>query len=350
MKPISLTMKGLRSYREQVEIVFPEHGGLMAIIGDTGAGKSSILEGVVYALYSGATWTGFVRDLIADDEDEMRVAFVFEVDGVRWKIVRAHRRSVRTSSHKLENLSTGDVMADQERSVTQRASEIVGFDRETFLSAVLLPQGRFMRLLLATEGERSEILGHLLGLDELEDVRELADTTITRLLPLSLAVERLLGQLGDPQTDLEAALTALPTATGRHDALKSVANAHAIAEEAADQSDRQTHALQTAAKRLQQTQLADPAGALANAKKIAMEIAEQRGIQTAALAAAKAGVTAATRTLEAAEESGAGIPQLVAGIESLRFLADELPRLDRISVELTDSSSDLSRAPPNTCR
>jgi DNA repair protein SbcC/Rad50 len=334
MKPISLTMKGLRSYREQVEIVFPEHGGLMAIIGDTGAGKSSILEGVVYALFSGATWTGHVKDLIADDEDEMRVAFVFEVDGVRWRILRAHRQNIPTSTHRLENVSTGEVAADQERSVTQRACEIVGFDRETFLSAVVLPQGRFARLLLATERERSEILSHVLGLDELDAVRELADATLDRLQPVALTVERLMGQLGNPDADLAVALETLSTATARRGTLDSVADSHRLAQEAAIQSDRQAQAARVAADRIKQAQAASPATTLAQAKKVAMEIAELRGKQTASLASAKAGVTQATQSLEAADRSGAGIAHLTAAIESLNFLASELPRLDVIATEL----------------
>ncbi len=57
MRPLRLEMKGLRSYRERVELDL-SGGDLFAIVGDTGSGKSSILEAMVFALYNGTTWGG----------------------------------------------------------------------------------------------------------------------------------------------------------------------------------------------------------------------------------------------------------------------------------------------------
>ena len=55
MRPLTLRMSGLRSYRSEVTIDFGDPG-LIAIVGDTGAGKSSILEALFFALYGGCTW------------------------------------------------------------------------------------------------------------------------------------------------------------------------------------------------------------------------------------------------------------------------------------------------------
>ncbi len=60
MRPLRLEMKGLRSYRERVELDL-SGGDLFAIVGDTGSGKSSILEAMVFALYNGTTWGGARR-------------------------------------------------------------------------------------------------------------------------------------------------------------------------------------------------------------------------------------------------------------------------------------------------
>src|SRR5260370_15574405 len=55
MRPLALRMSGLRSYRSEVTIDFGDPG-LIAIVGDTGAGKSSILEALFFVLYGGCTW------------------------------------------------------------------------------------------------------------------------------------------------------------------------------------------------------------------------------------------------------------------------------------------------------
>ena len=55
MRPLTLRMSGLRSYRSEVTIDFGDPG-LIAIVGDTGAGKSSILEALFFVLYGGCTW------------------------------------------------------------------------------------------------------------------------------------------------------------------------------------------------------------------------------------------------------------------------------------------------------
>ena len=49
---LDLEIAGLRSYRGRTPIDFPQEGGLIGVIGDTGSGKSSILEAMVAALYA----------------------------------------------------------------------------------------------------------------------------------------------------------------------------------------------------------------------------------------------------------------------------------------------------------
>ena len=53
MRPLRLELLGLRSYREKQEVDF-ESASLIAIVGDTGAGKSSLLEAITVAL--GSPW------------------------------------------------------------------------------------------------------------------------------------------------------------------------------------------------------------------------------------------------------------------------------------------------------
>src|SRR5260370_14475564 len=86
MRPLTLRMSGLRSYRSEVTIDFGDPG-LMAIVGDTGAGKSSILEALFFVLYGGCTWDHrATAPLISDGTSLMQVDLVFLAEGRRWRV------------------------------------------------------------------------------------------------------------------------------------------------------------------------------------------------------------------------------------------------------------------------
>jgi exonuclease SbcC len=92
MRPLRLTIDGLRSFRSSVEISF-EGRDHLAIIGDTGAGKSSILEAMTYALFGRTTYTGHAnQEIINDLAGHMRVNLHFAVAGRTYEVTRALRR------------------------------------------------------------------------------------------------------------------------------------------------------------------------------------------------------------------------------------------------------------------
>src|SRR4051794_28511596 len=101
MRPVTVRMSGLRSYRSEETIDFSD-SGLMAIVGDTGAGKSSILEALFFALYGGCTWDHrAVVPLISDGADVMQVELTFLAEGRTWKVFRSASRSAGQSRHEL---------------------------------------------------------------------------------------------------------------------------------------------------------------------------------------------------------------------------------------------------------
>lgn len=175
MRPRLLKLAGLRSYRQSTEISFDDLD-LFAIIGDTGAGKSTIIEALCLALYGRKTWSGGgnIADLIADGEDLWRVELTFDADGHTWKVTRARRRSKASPVDKLESTTNHVPMIDGAREVTKRVEELVGLECEQFTRAVVMPQGRFDELLRSTESERNEILKSILGLSDIDQTRELA--------------------------------------------------------------------------------------------------------------------------------------------------------------------------------
>ena len=176
MRPIRLTIEGLRSFRAPVTVDF-DGRNQVAIIGDTGAGKSSILEAITYALYGQTTFSGRAnQELMNDTSTHLRVVLRFRVSGQEWEVARtlqrAKDRSVGTANAQLKRLADdGNAveMVEQVRPVDNRIQDVIGLDSDAFLRTVILPQGRFARLLVEDRpADRSRILSQVWRTDELE--------------------------------------------------------------------------------------------------------------------------------------------------------------------------------------
>lgn len=139
MKPLRLRFSGIRSYRALAEVDFTGLD-LFAIIGDTGAGKSTILEALTFALYGKKTWSGGTLDeLIADGEKKMYVEFSFVAAGQTWIVTRTRNRSTTPGVHKLTN-ATGDVKVDGAAEISAEITKLLGLKFEQFTRAVLMPR------------------------------------------------------------------------------------------------------------------------------------------------------------------------------------------------------------------
>ena len=250
MRPLTLRMTGLRSYRVERTVDFTELS-LVAIIGPTGSGKSSVLEGITYALYGASTWDKrAVKELISDAANSMRVSLEFEGDGERWLVTRMISRKAG-ASHELVCLSKPDVAKiDGDRAVNTRIEELVGLDYDGFCACVLLPQGKFEQLLKATKKDRATVLKGILRLDELDLVRDRANELARGLTPRCEEIQQARAQfLPDPvgtqahaarvQQELQPRREALTQAKATVDALiEQVAEHTRIARESAASAGR----------------------------------------------------------------------------------------------------------------
>lgn len=237
MRPLTLRIAGLRSYRTERTVDFTDLS-LVAIIGPTGAGKSSLLEGITYALYGASTWDKrAVKELISDAALSMRVSLEFEADGQVWKVTRVISQKA-AGTHELICLSDpGVAKVDGDRAVNARIEELVGLDYDGFCACVLLPQGRFEQLLKATKKDRASILKGILRLDELDLMRERATELAHRLTPRCEEIQNARAQfLPDPaltrqqaatkQQELQPKREALENAKSTVDALIEQVGAH----------------------------------------------------------------------------------------------------------------------------
>jgi DNA repair protein SbcC/Rad50 len=223
MRPQSLTIRGLRSYTTEQHIDF-SNVGLMAILGDTGAGKSSILEALCFVLYGGCTWDKRnAKVLIADGVVTMQVRLVFTHQGKTWQVTRtASRGSSPPSRHELVCLDDGSRF-DSMRQVNSTLQRMIGLEHDAFLKAVVLPQGRFQDLLHTTAEGRTAILKGLLGLDHLDTVRREATACHERMRPqLELLERRRARLLDDPEAFAADATERLTAAAQRRDRLADI--------------------------------------------------------------------------------------------------------------------------------
>ena len=197
MRPLRIAIEGLRSFRAEVEIDFGDRNQI-AVIGDTGAGKSSILEAMTYALY-GRTSLGSRSkpELMNDASDEMRVVLRFRVSGEEWEVARVDRRAgaggLRPAKAQLVRYgSEGEEIekVEQVTLVNERVSKLIGLDSDAFLRTVILPQGRFARLLVEdSPSERTEILRQVWRTGDLEAAGEAAGQRLAEVKALGVRLQ-----------------------------------------------------------------------------------------------------------------------------------------------------------------
>ncbi|MFE7581059.1 AAA family ATPase [Streptomyces gardneri] len=202
MKIARLTFSGVRSYPDTCTIDFTGKT-LIGILGDTGAGKTSILEAITAALYGKCSWTDRAAQLRSDHCDTMMIELVFSVEGRDWTVHRVFHESRPTQAR----LTAPDGKhTDGVRPVDDAIRKLIGIDYVTFKSSVLVPQGRFGDLLNAGDADRTRILKSLFGVDELQHVRQLATESAGRLKDLISQAQRDDARLDDdPRAAAQAA-------------------------------------------------------------------------------------------------------------------------------------------------
>ena len=176
MKPISLTIEAFGPYRDSVTLDFNElqNHSMFLISGPTGAGKTSILDAMVYALYGEPSGevrkTDAIRSDFAEPECMTRVDFSFAIGETQYRVERLPKQLVakkrgtgmreQNASATVYEMKDGEwkVIATSAAAIRDTIQRIIGFRKDQFLQVVLLPQGEFRKLLVASTNEREELL------------------------------------------------------------------------------------------------------------------------------------------------------------------------------------------------
>ncbi|HLF80111.1 MAG TPA: SMC family ATPase, partial [Dehalococcoidia bacterium] len=175
MRPQKLEVEGFTAFRQRTCIDF-SNLDLFAITGQTGAGKSSLIDAICYALY-GATprMRDKVGSCISPGLPALQVVLEFEANGSRFRVLRESRRK-GTGNTRLEQWSGEgwQPLSDRAREVTQMIERIVGLDFEAFIRSALLPQGQFQEFLAGSPENRRDVLRRLLRMDVYERMQSRA--------------------------------------------------------------------------------------------------------------------------------------------------------------------------------
>jgi exonuclease SbcC len=178
MRPRKLVLSGVTCFRDQETIDFTELD-LFAITGPTGAGKTSILDAMTFALYGRIFRVEReFRSLMSLGAKEMRVLFEFSVGPTNYRVLRVAFSNTQRSQVALERACAADEwepLARGAREADQKITDILGLDFDGFTKAVLLPQNAFGRFLQGDPSERRSILEALLGLKIYEGIQRRAN-------------------------------------------------------------------------------------------------------------------------------------------------------------------------------
>lgn len=165
-------MSAFGPYAGQVEIDFEKLGnkGLYLIAGDTGAGKTTIFDAIVFALYGEASGNNrdknMFRSKYAKPEVPTFVELEFENKGEHYKIrrnpdyMRPAKRGegeTRESADATLTFSSGKAPITKMKEVTLAVEELIGLDKKQFTQIVMIAQGDFLKLLLAKTEDRRVI-------------------------------------------------------------------------------------------------------------------------------------------------------------------------------------------------
>ncbi len=196
MRPIKLTMQAFGSYGEKTEIDFTKPvQNLFLIAGDTGSGKTTIFDAIVFALYGEASSGTNKKDGIelqsqyTDVSTSPYVELLFsEKNGEEEDLY-----TVRRSPRHIRNLQRGTGEKEEKENVSltlpdtsifsgnmketnRKLAEIVGLTKEQFMQVAMIAQGEFMELLRASSDEKKLIFRKLFNTEQYQQIiNELAD-------------------------------------------------------------------------------------------------------------------------------------------------------------------------------
>ena len=175
MRPIKLKIKGLNSFVEEQTIDFEKltKQGFFGIFGPTGSGKSTILDGMILALYGMKAMSRGTNEFVNKNCKSAQVSYEFQITAAQVKRYRVERefkageKGTKSGKCRLLDVTDGETVLEESVTGVDRACvEIIGLTADDFMRTVVLPQGKFSEFLKVSGKDRREILERLFRLEE----------------------------------------------------------------------------------------------------------------------------------------------------------------------------------------
>lgn len=189
MRPIRLSLQYFGSYTDKQTIDFDLLGtkGLYLITGDTGSGKTTIFDAILYALYGSMSGdyrskdTTILRSTMAQETDKTEVELVFEFNGIHYTITRwmeymqpKKRGAGFTEGKAGATMSWPDCLTpiSGTKEVSAKILEILGISRDQFSQIAMIAQGDFMKLLMENTDKRIELFRKIFRTENFKALQE----------------------------------------------------------------------------------------------------------------------------------------------------------------------------------
>lgn len=343
MRPIRLDLEGFASFRDATSLDLDD-ADVFVLAGPTGAGKSSLIDAMTFALYGSVARYDdrrLVAPIISQGMAEARVRLHFSVGDANYTAVRVVRRTktggATTKEARLEKWrgadpDDADVMAGTADDVNASIESLLGLTFEHFTTCIALPQGAFQAFLHAKPKDRNDLLVELLDLDVYRKVgvlarerssaqQQRADMLQGRLDgDLALATDEALTAAASRRQSMDDLVTALDDAQPRLDEIRAEGTQLAEQADAAKQTAAQLRTLQI------------PEGVA----DLSARLAAARTVRDKAATAAEEASQSVTSCEQAVDDTGDVAP--------LRTQQERLAELTGLGSRLADEQSAMQAA------
>ncbi len=189
MRPVTLTMQAFGSYGKKTEVDFTRpNQPLFLITGDTGAGKTTIFDAIVFALYGEAGSSNNKKDGIElqsqyigyDTRPFVELVFSEKYEGkdeiftVKREPRHLRPAKKRGSKDQMVSETVSLIMPGgyeyPQKEADAKIEEITGLTKSQFMQVAMIAQGEFMELLRASSNKKKEIFRKLFGTGLFQDI------------------------------------------------------------------------------------------------------------------------------------------------------------------------------------